>query len=54
MSPGKPDKLTIMLMKKISDLKDRIKILERFTNLDDESIERAIEEKEVGLGVDKV
>ena len=46
MAPGNSDKLTIILMNKVSDLEDRIKMLERFTNLDDESIQRAMEEKE--------
>ncbi len=46
MAPGNPDKLTTILMNKVSDLEDRIKMLERFTNLDDESIQRAMEEKE--------
>ena len=46
MAPGNPDKLTIILMNKVSDLEDRIKMLERFTNLDEESIQRAMEEKE--------
>ena len=46
MVTGNPDKLATILMKKINYLEDRVKILEHCLYLDDESIERAIEEKE--------
>ena len=45
MAPEDPDKLTIILLNKVSDLEDRIKMLERFMSLDDETIIRAMEEK---------
>ncbi len=44
MALDNPNQLTVVI-NKVNDLEDRIKMLERFSNLDDETIERAMEEK---------
>jgi hypothetical protein len=44
MAPYDPNKLTIVL-NRVNDLEDRIRMLERFMSLDDETITRAMEEK---------
>ena len=45
MALSNPNKQVKNLLNKINCLEDRIKMLERFLNLDDETIERAMEEK---------
>ncbi len=46
MAPGDPDKLIVILMNKVNALEDRIGMLERFMSMDDETIQRAMTEKE--------
>lgn len=45
MALSNPNDKVKTLLNKINCLEDRIKILERFLSLDDETIERAMEEK---------
>jgi hypothetical protein len=46
MAPYNSNKSNASLINKVIELENRIKMLERFMNLDDETISRAMKEKE--------
>ena len=46
MAPYNSNKSNASLINKVTELENRIKMLERFMNLDDETISRAMKEKE--------
>ena len=46
MAPYNSNKSNASLINKVTELENRIKMLERFMSLDDETISRAMKEKE--------